>query len=219
MNAALTLNPDILVVPECGKTAMAQQELGIVCPSSAEWIGHMPTKGLGVFSFGDYTISRAGFYNTNHRFVLPLEVHGPLSFLLLAIWTKPDENRSYVKPLVEAWKEYAPYINGRDVLIAGDFNASVIFPGKPNYHFSVFLNLVAEIGVRSLYHETTNEPYGNEKAPTFFMYRRRDRSFHIDYMFAGAGLRSRLKSFRVGAYQDWVAHSDHMPLSAHFKLP
>jgi hypothetical protein len=179
-------------------------------------VGRIPNKGLGVFSFGDYTISRAAFYNPAHRFILPLEVTGPTSLLLLAVWTVPDENGSYVRPLVDAWKEYALHTDGRDVVVAGDFNASVIFPGKPNYHFSVFLDLVAESGVRSLYHETTNDPHGEENAPTFFMYRKQERPFHIDYVFAGGGLRSRLQSFEVGTHAEWSLHSDHMPLTATF---
>jgi len=217
MNSVLQLAPDILVVPECDKTAPVQQELEGARQTGFEWVGRISSKGLGIFSFGDYRLSLAGFYNPNHRFVVPLEVQGPMSFLLLAVWTVPDEIGSYVRPLVEAWKEYTPQIRAQNVVIAGDFNASVQFRGKPNFHFSVFLNLVAESGVCSLYHETTDEPHGQEKAPTFFLYRKRERPFHIDYMFAGAGLRSRLKSFRVGNHEDWAVHSDHMPLSAHFE--
>jgi exodeoxyribonuclease III len=215
-SAVLALGPDVLIVPECAQHSSAQPELGQNPATGSDWIGHRENKGLGVFSFGSYSISCASFHNTSHRLILPLEVSGPLPFLLLAVWTLPDEGGSYVRPLVEAWREYLPQLKGRDVVIAGDFNASVIFPGKPNYHFSVFLEDVEQSGVRSLYHHFFNEPYGEEAFPTFFMYRHETRPFHIDYVFASDGMRLRMKSFAVGKHSEWSVHSDHMPLTTEF---
>jgi len=214
--AVTALTPDILVVPECGETATAQPDLGQASPTGFEWVGQIPTKGLGVFSFGEYSISRCPFYNPDHRFVLPLEVSGPMSFLLLAVWTLPDAGRSYVRPLVDAWKEYEPHFSGREVLMAGDFNASVAFPGKPEHHFSAFLNLAGGREIHSLYHERSGEDHGKEIAPTFFMHRKKEKPFHIDYMFASPGMRSRLQAFEVGSHEVWRDLSDHVPITASF---
>lgn len=215
-SAVLALAPDLLIVPECARNAASQPELGQKPATGSDWIGHLDKKGLGVFSFGSYSISRASFHNPSHLHILPLEVRGPMTFLLLAVWTLPDERGSYVRPVVEAWREYSPHLNGRDVVIAGDFNASVNFSGKLNYHFSVFLEEVGRSDVRSLYHSFFSEVQGEETSPTFFMYRDDARPFHIDYVFASVGMRSRLKSFEVGNHSQWVAHSDHMPLTAEF---
>ncbi len=217
LGAVRALAPDILVVPECGDGAMPQSDLWHSSPTCVEWVGRIPSKGLGVFSFGEYSFSRAPFYNPKHMLILPIEVSGPMSFLLLAVWTLPDDENSYVRPLVEAWEEYEKHIEGRDVLMAGDFNASVIFPKKPGYHFSAFLDLVHGQGVRSLYHEHSGEDHGGEQMPTFFMHRDREKPFHIDYIFAGTAMRSRLRSFEVGNQNEWLGHSDHVPITAHFE--
>jgi len=219
IGTALSLRPDVLIVPECGENSWAQQELGLPTPNCVEWIGNIPSKGLGVFSFGEHRISRADFYNPEHRLILPLEVRGPLPFLLLAVWTLPDENGSYVRPLLDAWKEYAPHFHDRDVIVAGDFNASVSLPGKPIARFPEFIDLAAKRDVVSLYHSATGEHHGSETSPTFFMYRHAHRPFHIDFIFAGKSVLSRLRSFEVGTHQDWSAHSDHVPLTVDFGTP
>ena len=143
-SAVLGLAPDVLIVPECAKSAASQPEQWQELATGSDWVGNLEHKGLGVFSFGRYAISRACFYNPAHQLILPLEVSGPLPFLLLAVWTLPDAGGSYVRPLVEAWKEYSPHLQGRDLVIAGDFNASVTFRGKQGFHFSVFLELVGQ---------------------------------------------------------------------------
>lgn len=217
MRVVSDLCPDLLVIPECGDTALSQMELGAPGYTGFEWIGRIPSKGLGVFSFGDYSISRLPAHNSAHRLILPLEVSGPREFILLAVWTLPDDIGSYVRPLVEALREYAPVLDGRDVVMAGDFNAGVNFPGKPGFHFQVFLELAESCGMRSLYHETSGEPHGQESAATFFMQRNRAKPFHIDFIFAGEGMRSRFESLDIGGSEQWLAHSDHMPLTAAFR--
>ena len=198
---------------------MAPTGEGLPSPNCIEWIGHISSKGLGVVSFGEYKIARADFYNPDHRLILPLQVEGPLSFLLVAVWTLPDRNGSYVRPLLDAWKEYSPHFADREVVVAGDFNASVALPGKPTARFSEFIGLAAERDMTSLYHSATGEPHGAETAPTFFLYRHAHRPFHIDFIFARKRMRSRLRSFEVGTHQDWSAHSDHVPLTADFEEP
>lgn len=140
------MNPDILVVPECGQIGAMQSELGTDVPTGIQWVGGNPQKGLGVFSFGEFSISPASFHNPEHRYIFPVEVKGPVDFLLLAVWTLPIDG-SYVCPLIQALSEYEPMIRGRDVIVAGDFNANTSLPATlRNYRFSDFVCRAEEMG-------------------------------------------------------------------------
>ena len=209
--------PDILVVPECGQTEKIQSEIGIASPSGMLWVGADPRKGLGVYSFGAFSISPAAFYNPAHQYIFPVEVKGSEEFLLLAVWTLPV-NGSYVCPLIHALNEYESMIQGRDVIIAGDFNANTVLPATSrNYRFRDFVRRAEDMWLTSLYHEFTREAHGNESSPTFFLYHHEQKPHHIDFLFGSANFRTRLEEIKVGSFQDWHKLSDHVPISAKFR--
>lgn len=63
----------------------------------------------------------------------------------------------------------------------------------------------------SAYHVASSEAQGQESRPTFFMHRRREKTYHIDYAFLSqAQLRG--VAVQVGEPHIWLEHSDHMPL-------
>jgi len=51
-----------------------------------------------------------------------------------------------------------------------------------------------------------------------FMYRHKDKSYHIDYCFASADLIKKLISVEVGEHSNWSKHSDHTPLIITFNI-
>jgi len=103
------LGPDLLVVPECEKPGSITQSFGAKPLRSHHWIGDNPRKGLGVFSFGEYSLEVHSAYDPKHRWILPVRVSGPFSFTLLAVWAMPHgDARSYVQPLIDALENYAP---------------------------------------------------------------------------------------------------------------
>jgi exodeoxyribonuclease-3 len=53
---------------------------------------------------------------------------------------------------------------------------------------------------------------GEEKNPTFFQAKKRDKSYHTDYIFSKKNTLENLKEFSVGQYDEWIKYSDHMPL-------
>ena len=105
--AILQLQPDVLIVPECEQIRDAPQRLCAVPVTSFLWFGAEGRKGLAVLSFGEYRLAPNSGYDPRHRWIVPIRVSGPASFLLLAVWTMPHaESKSYVQPLFEAFESY-----------------------------------------------------------------------------------------------------------------
>lgn len=67
-----------------------------------------------------------------------------------------------------------------------------------------------ELGLSSLYHRERSEAQGKESTPTFFMNRKRERPYHIDYAFLSEVLLP-AAAVEIGRPDSWLEHSDHMP--------
>jgi exonuclease III len=73
-----------------------------------------------------------------------------------------------------------------------------------------------EKGIYSSYHLHHKQTQGKEKHPTLYMYRHKDKPYHIDYCFVSADLADKLNSVEIGAYKFWTQYSDHVPLIVTF---
>ena len=51
----------------------------------------------------------------------------------------------------------------------------------------------------------------DEPDPTFYMHRKLDRPYHIDYAFVSSDLISGAE-VQFGGAEDWLLYSDHMPV-------
>ena len=85
------------------------------------------------------------------------------------------------------------------------------------YNHTTVVELLAENGIESTYHTYFKHKHGDEKHPTFFLYRHEDKPYHLDYCFASADMMPQLKKVVVGQYADWTHASDHVPLIIDFK--
>jgi endonuclease/exonuclease/phosphatase family metal-dependent hydrolase len=94
----------------------------------------------------------------------------------------------------------------------GDLNSNSCWdvPDRWWNHSDVVPEL-RNIGLHSAYHCLFDEAQGHETIPTFYMYRGRDRPYHIDYVFASKCL---LKDavLVIGDPGFWLEASDHLPL-------
>lgn len=69
-----------------------------------------------------------------------------------------------------------------------------------------------ENGLFSAYHTNRDDEFGEETEATFYMHKKEERPYHIDYAFVpGRQLESGLE-VTVGRYDDWIDASDHVPL-------
>jgi exonuclease III len=213
------LRPDILVVQECEKLSGLTQALDSPAIRSFEWFGSNPRKGLAVISYGRYVVQVHPAYDPRHQWIVPLSVSGPVTFVLLAVWTLPlgSHGGRYVRPLFEAFESYKALMDSSDVVWAGDFNSSFVFdtPSR-RYKFCDFVALLGRKGLHSLYHHQRKCEHGEEPEETFYLYHQADRGFHIDYVFASETFHCRAVDVSVGSHSDWSKRSDHAPLVCDF---
>ena len=67
-------------------------------------------------------------------------------------------------------------------------------------------------GIVSCYHLHHNQIQGKEQHPTYYMYRHKNKPYHIDYCFVSNNFIKQLKSVEIGEYDYWMKHSDHVPV-------
>jgi len=51
-----------------------------------------------------------------------------------------------------------------------------------------------------------------------YLLKKKEKPYHIDYIFASNSFINNLKSCSVGKYNDWIKLSDHMPILSSFWL-
>jgi exodeoxyribonuclease-3 len=196
------LRPDIAVIPECSRNSiLACKEEGF----GACWWGDNRNKGLGVLAAKPWTLEKER--RPTQKWIAPVRVQGPLSFLLVAVWACPVDGgreRSYVGQIFEAVSRHPKWFaGGRPVVVCGDFNSNAIWDhSRKTGNHSAVVKLLRERNLCSVYHTFFAEEQGRETRPTYYFWHREDRRFHIDYIFAPAGWGTQIKSVEVGAYKD-----------------
>jgi len=74
------------------------------------------------------------------------------------------------------------------------------------------VTLLNEQSIYSIYHYKNRIAHGAERDPTWFMTKKADKPYHLDYCFASTTLINESTSMDIGRYKDWIHLSDHMPL-------
>ena len=215
------LKPDIVVVPECEHPDKLKFESGIPLPADIFWFGNSQHKGLGVFSYSNYKFELNNIHDPRFRTILPLAVKNKRSqFTLFAVWANNPEDRGfqYVGQVWKAINFYSDLLNDEKIILAGDFNSNTIWdkPRREGNHSTV-VDFLERKGIHSTYHKFFNQEQGKEKHNTLFMYRHKDKSYHIDYCFASNDFMQKLQHVEIGKHKDWCKHSDHTPLFVTFK--
>lgn len=187
---------------------------GTPANSRQDWSGSHPGRGIGVISAGSYAVERVPEYPPG-RSAHPLRVHGPQTFHLLAIWSRPQRSslRNYCHEVVDAIEAHQAFLQEAPAVIAGDFNSNALWDrqvGERNHSYLVS-RLRAEFGLKSAYHDYFQVPQGEEVHPTFYQYRHRDKPFHLDYCFVPDSWR--VIGVHVGEWSKWHTYSDHCPLT------
>ena len=153
---------------------------------------------------------------------MPLAVTGgQFDFTLFAIWANnpQDKDGQYITQVWKAINYYDSLLLDNKTILIGDFNSNTIWDKKhrEGNHSTVVEKLETK-KIFSTYHKFYRLTQGKEEHPTLFMYRHKEKPYHIDYCFASTDLIEKLQNVEIGAYQDWTEHSDHKPLSVTFDL-
>jgi exonuclease III len=76
--------------------------------------------------------------------------------------------------------------------------------------------MLEEKGIHSVYHKYFNLVQGRELHATLYMYRHKEKAYHIDYCFASIDMIEHLETVEIGDYDSWIKYSDHVPLIVTF---
>ena len=212
----LDLRPDILIVPECEQEEKLQFGRLTPQPNDFLWYGDTGKKGIAIFSYSNYKFRLLKEFNSNFRYIVPLEVtDGTNSFLLFAIWAMDNKQNPLSRYIGQVWNainHYQKSLQENSILI-GDFNSNQIWDEKERVgnHTDVvdFLKLH---NIESLYHKQYKEEHGKESRKTFFMYRKVERPYHIDYVFASKEIIKNGFNLKLEASEKWIDKSDHVPI-------
>jgi hypothetical protein len=214
--ALTALTPDFAILPEVSR---ADVESLVPDPRRRDWIGDNDRKGLGVVSFGDYTLERGASYHPKHQFFLPARISGPTEFNLLAVWALNHRNRSELAgqrdTTLQAMTHYCEFLGqGAHTIVAGDFNHNVIWdkPRASRANFRSVLNALEKLDLVSSYHRLHGEEHGQESAHTLNWRHDPATRYHVDYVFAPKAILSAAARLQI------IAPGTGDPLSDHFAL-
>ena len=222
--AALVVNynPDIVIVQECEHPDKLQFASGDRVPTDALWFGNNKNKGLGIFSYSQCKLKPLRGHNTNLRMIVPVKVTGgEFDFTLFAVWAyNPDDpDGKYVEQVWKAIHHYNRTIKSKQTVLIGDFNSNTIWDRK--YRVGNHSHVVTRLekkGIVSCYHHHHKQVQGCESHPTFYLYKHKDKPYHLDYCFASADIINQIESVEIGEYECWKQYSDHVPVIVTFNL-
>ena len=214
--------PDILIIQECEQPDKIKFGDTIPSPDSSLWFGNNQHKGLGIFSYNGFRLKLRRTYNPLLKTIIPMAVAGgPFDFTLYAIWAwnPSDPDGRYVEQIWKALHHYDKHLTNKPVILAGDFNSNTIWDKKYRQgNHSHVVKRLEEKNIISTYHLHYKQEQGKEKHPTLYMYRHKDKPYHIDYCFVSAELIDKLQSVEVGRHKFWTQYSDHVPVIITFDL-
>lgn len=207
------LNADILVIQECEDPAQSTAAYRAWAGTHA-WVGYGKNKGIGIFPRRGQSIERLAWADNGFELFLPVSVGGNVD--VLGVWTQRSTSSKfgYIGQFWHYLQAHKAQLRP-NTIIAGDFNSNTIWD-KPRrvWNHSDCVRELDDLGFRSLYHYVLSEEQGQEIHPTFYLHRHVAKPYHIDFIFAHLDrLGENAVDARVGNVDDWLALSDHMPIT------
>ncbi len=212
----VALKPDLLVIQECENGIKLQSHLESIDYNQLIWYGNNPNKGVAILSFNDLKIEINPNHNPEFEYIIPVDLYlGKRKINLFCIWAMPHKTvraKRYVGQIWGAINYYEKDLNDDSILI-GDFNSNAIWDEKKRVgnHTDV-VNFLDKKNIKSIYHNNSGIKHGEEKDPTLFLLKNKEKPYHIDYCFLSNALFSKQTTIEIGKYKEWIKLSDHMPL-------
>ncbi len=199
------LDADIHIIQECENPAETKDKDYSLWANNYIWMGRNKNKGLGVFGKNSINLEKLNWNEICLKYFLPIKVNN--QFQLLAVWTQ--------NPYIEEYYIYHQLNKQNyddDTIVFGDFNSNKNFDHKyttrkERGHMST-VNEFKLIGLEDAYHYVSKEEQGSESKNTFYLYRKKERGYHIDHCFVNP---KNLISYSVLDDSYWLEFSDHMP--------
>jgi hypothetical protein len=96
-----SLNRDIAVIQECPKPLVESE--------GCRWFGDNPKQGVTVLARAPFSLRRLPVLEDVPKFVVPIQVLGPIHFTLFAVWSKTDQPYRYIRGVVKAVEMYCRF--------------------------------------------------------------------------------------------------------------
>jgi exonuclease III len=205
------LGADILVIQECEDPLRTTDENYKAWAKNYLWTGENKNRGLGVFVNEGIMISDLKWETDILKYFLSCRIND--NFDLVAVWTTRNNSVTY-RYIGQLWK-YLQINKAKmtECIIIGDFNSNKIWDErKRTCNHSHVVSELSDIGISSLYHDYYNCNQGQEIHPTFYLQRKINKPYHIDYIFATAELVDKITNFEIGSRDEWLLISDHLPV-------
>lgn len=206
------LKADLYIVQECEDPMRSSSEEYRSWAQNHLWVGLNKNRGLGVFAEPAIQLKIAPLDSEPLELFLPCVINESIN--LLAVWTR-EANSPTFKYIGQLWKflqQHESFIQKEYSALIGDLNSNACWDVWDRWwNHSDVVRQLDKIGLRSVYHYSKSEQQGKESIPTFYMYRKIERSYHIDYAFLSNALLAHANCF-IGDPVTWLEHSDHMPL-------
>lgn len=178
------------------------------------WFGDNRNQGLAVVARSPYRLRALPQHTAAPKYIIPVAVEGPVSFVLFAVWTLGKQPMPYVQAASTAIDLYASTFAEEPVVMLGDFNSN----GRWDKHHPASLNhssMVARLeahGLVSAYHHHRGEAHGREREHTFYLHWNEAKPYHIDFCFLPDRWASGIQRIEIGTFSSWRENSDHRPL-------
>lgn len=201
------LAADITVLQECARPDTTSDR--------CLWFGDNPRVGIAILLREGLAAVALPARADVPSYTIPISVQGPHGALLvLAVWSKKAPKHPYVEGVVEAIDRYSDLIREMPTVVIGDLNSNAIWDRQHpiTHNHTALVTRLADLGLASAYHAHYGEAHGAESMHTFYLHRKAEKPFHIDYCFIPSAWLPGLKHVEVGSYADWSDVSDHRPL-------
>ena len=212
LGALCTLDADIYVVQECEDPARSTDANYKAWAENYLWIGPTKNKGLAVFARSAISLKQVDLDAGLLELFLPCIINGDTA--LLAAWTRQanSPNFGYIGQLWKYLQAHASFLKAEKAMLVGDLNSNTHWDEWDRWwNHSDVVNDLKALGLESCYHQVAGEEQGKETQPTFFMYRKPEKPYHIDYAFLSQALLPSAK-LEIGNIETWLEYSDHMPV-------
>lgn len=204
--------PDVLAVQEVEPLDDVLLFAGDDQPTFRDRIGDpaFPKRAIGMFSYTDVELAPVDGAPCQYCFRRYRARHGEVLFQVVGVWTWATKFRetSY-RQVIDGVREHGMWISQAPTVILGDFNDNGSYRSG---HWAELLALLQPLGLVSAYHEHFQEPFGAESRPTHYFKGNQNAPSHLDYCLVPKAWAGRIRTVSVGAYDDWHAVSDHVPL-------
>lgn len=214
------LEPDIAVIPESENPDHHKDRTWMLYFNDFRWIGDNKNQGLGIYFKNQVTIEECDWYDPNLKNIKPYKVtDSGFEFVIIPVWANNPASPTF-RWIGQVWKfldQFQENLKGIDCLLLGDTNSNVRWD-KPDrwWNHSDVVRILKEYSIRSLYHLDRGIGQGNEPENTFYLTKKQEKGYHIDYVYGSKKFCDALQGVRVGTYDEWIKHSDHVPVVCDF---